>query len=1143
MPRKSKIEDLDIILDTIDSFTHFYDVDGNKISSYCMFKALQDNFGLSSKELTDIAKEYGYKVFKIPAVGDMEGGLAIADKGCTEESIASDISSFAETEEKVVVKEMGSKEEGLTTKTGYEQKLGEKIEKQPNVEYKGFTIEHSPMGLVVDFTPDNLNKEHEMEIDGWFIHSPYYLQSNPNKDRIYLPLFCEDEYGHVLNFETLEQAKKYIDDWMASKKGRIKLKGWKKDECHFEILPEYRKEKKEVDEKLNGWSNEFINEEDVEEGDEYKITKCDVVTHYYLDHGKKPDKVEHDKYRVYFRRYKQLSNGGNYLDKNNWYEYGEGGYWFDSYEKARQAVEKYGKKLKESKEKIRWTYRGPLYRFNGIYSDEWEGYTEATSKKEAVRNLNSKAKKEFGFTSDSKLRVNPDLVEVSEKHPNDDDEGRDIKNCEKCGTRLNDAGECPVCDLGDESVLKEELIELEYENLPILTFKLSSPAKLYPVDDSHPDEYDEVETEVNYTYKVSHEDIEEALYYILVDTTDKDTEELEKYVSENFDELFDKYYKEVLEYFKDAAVSEAEENFEEPEKEIDEDIEKHDELNPKLFEGNKLKPEIREAVQKVADAFVDDLKEDEIKIKVIDVILVGSNVSYNYTKDSDLDIHVIADSSALECPKELVDKLYSAYRSIFNKNYEITIKGIPAEIYVELDNLGAAKSNGIYSVTKDEWIKEPVQTDIPDLDQEAFDKLFSEWEDRYNKLISSHEEPKEPEFIDTLEESKTIDGNDEEWDYYEIYCENEAQDNFSTCIKVHHGSKVPTEEEVEEFFRENYPEVLGEYHVEGVWDTINDFDDMEISLGDFDHIYPYMEVVLASNEGELKESFYDDIDKFITDIYDLRKTGIAKEGEHSLSNLVFKEFRNRGWLDYLKDLKKTERAKELSLEGLREDESGDLFPIGTKVYWCRGKVDPKYTGKVGTIKEILTPNKLYGVLFEEPFGVVDLGVGDICRADKKESLEEDKETTIKSKHAGGEITFSTKVTNEKELKKPEVKSQLDKDGVIIKWKDKVDEILKNNNLGGSTIRDGIGRYGGVEEPSKTLIIMGSPYNKPYDKGEKASAEVTNKLLKKVAREIRDALYQDEVIVRYYHKPLFKKGNIVYLDKEEETDKNMYEINI
>lgn len=45
------------------------------------------------------------------------------------------------------------------------------------------------------------------------------------------------------------------------------------------------------------------------------------------------------------------------------------------------------------------------------------------------------------------------------------------------------------------------------------------------------------------------------------------------------------------------------------------------------------------------------------------------------------------------------------------------------------------KSNGIYSVMKDKWIKEPVQADIPDLDKDAFDKIFNEWEDKYFELL------------------------------------------------------------------------------------------------------------------------------------------------------------------------------------------------------------------------------------------------------------------------------------------------------------------------------------------------------------------------------------------------------------------------
>ena len=118
---------------------------------------------------------------------------------------------------------------------------------------------------------------------------------------------------------------------------------------------------------------------------------------------------------------------------------------------------------------------------------------------------------------------------------------------------------------------------------------------------------------------------------------------------------------------------------------LEEDIEKHDTLNPLLFdEDDELKPEIKEAIEKIVNQFVEDLKADGVKIEVKDIILVGSNVSYNYTKDSALDIHIIVDKDKLDCDPEIYTLLYGAYRSLFNKNYDITIKGIPIEIYVEL---------------------------------------------------------------------------------------------------------------------------------------------------------------------------------------------------------------------------------------------------------------------------------------------------------------------------------------------------------------------------------------------------------------------------------------------------------------------------
>ena len=111
---------------------------------------------------------------------------------------------------------------------------------------------------------------------------------------------------------------------------------------------------------------------------------------------------------------------------------------------------------------------------------------------------------------------------------------------------------------------------------------------------------------------------------------------------------------------------------------------KNDDIETLFDEDDELKSEIKEAIEKIVNQFVEDLKTDGVKIEVKDVILVGSNVSYNYTKDSDLDIHIIVDKDKLDCDPQLYTLLYGAYRSLFNKNYDITIKGIPVEIYVEL---------------------------------------------------------------------------------------------------------------------------------------------------------------------------------------------------------------------------------------------------------------------------------------------------------------------------------------------------------------------------------------------------------------------------------------------------------------------------
>ena len=167
---------------------------------------------------------------------------------------------------------------------------------------------------------------------------------------------------------------------------------------------------------------------------------------------------------------------------------------------------------------------------------------------------------------------------------------------------------------------------------------------------------------------------------------------------------------------------------------MNEAIEKHNELNQKLFDGDHLKPEVREKAEEIINEFLKILAEDEVKLIVRDVILTGSNASYNYTKDSDIDLHIIAETESFEESADVYAKLYRAYGRIFGNKFEISFYGIPVEIYVETE-ANPVVSNGIYSVMFDKWVKEPSAIAIPEIDQKAINKAAKPWIDEAKALI------------------------------------------------------------------------------------------------------------------------------------------------------------------------------------------------------------------------------------------------------------------------------------------------------------------------------------------------------------------------------------------------------------------------
>ena len=137
----------------------------------------------------------------------------------------------------------------------------------------------------------------------------------------------------------------------------------------------------------------------------------------------------------------------------------------------------------------------------------------------------------------------------------------------------------------------------------------------------------------------------------------------------------------------------------------------HDKLNPDLWENNRLKPQVRLALFKIAKAFVEFINVDDLELT--DITISGSNASFNYNNKSDIDLHLIANSNG-PCKVNLKD-LFQAKKVIFNDQHDITILGHAVEVYVQ-GSEDAHISNGVYSIYNDNWVAFPKKiTAKPDI--------------------------------------------------------------------------------------------------------------------------------------------------------------------------------------------------------------------------------------------------------------------------------------------------------------------------------------------------------------------------------------------------------------------------------------------
>ena len=105
----------------------------------------------------------------------------------------------------------------------------------------------------------------------------------------------------------------------------------------------------------------------------------------------------------------------------------------------------------------RFTFFGPVFRFGKYYGSIPEKdalVTEADTIGAATRNIDYKIKQYFDLPRDFKIQYDRSSIIVDEKYvPDDTPVIENPPECPHCGYRLNDAGDCPVCDYAEYDLL------------------------------------------------------------------------------------------------------------------------------------------------------------------------------------------------------------------------------------------------------------------------------------------------------------------------------------------------------------------------------------------------------------------------------------------------------------------------------------------------------------------------------------------------------------------------------------------------------------------------------------------------------------------------------------------------------------------
>ncbi len=151
---------------------------------------------------------------------------------------------------------------------------------------------------------------------------------------------------------------------------------------------------------------------------------------------------------------------------------------------------------------------------------------------------------------------------------------------------------------------------------------------------------------------------------------------------------------------------------------------------------DKLRPEIRERLLQIATEAWSIMGLPTVAVD--DITFTGSLANYNWSKFSDVDLHVLVDFADLPGSDDLAEAMMNAKRAAWNKKHNITVHGYEVEIYIQ-DSKEVHHSTGVYSVLRDGWIVKPEKKNFT-IDHENVKIKAAHIMNQIDKIAHKHEQ-------------------------------------------------------------------------------------------------------------------------------------------------------------------------------------------------------------------------------------------------------------------------------------------------------------------------------------------------------------------------------------------------------------------